>query len=151
MELALYKGPPSNVFHKASHYGIRVRTWSKYSHAELVINGVCYSSSARDKGVRGKDINLNSGHWDVFKLTDDPVVTKFALDWFTVHDGDLYDYRNFVRYMLPFVGEDKNKWVCFESIGAALGIDKPHKLTADTLLAAALKIKGDPQLMLLRV
>lgn len=141
MQLALYKGPPSSLIHNITHYITRLWTWSKYSHAELVIDGRCYSSSARDGGVRGKDINLLSGHWDVFDLTDNKQKKADALAWFVEHNGNPYDYRNIIRYVLPFIGHNKNHWVCYESIGAALGIKRPHMLTAEKLLEEALLLK----------
>lgn len=139
MKLALYKGPPETLLHSLTHYSIRLWTFSKYSHGELVIDGVCYSSSARDGGVRAKKIDLNSGRWDVFDIDTTPEQKQRALDWFSIHDGDSYDYRNILRFLLPFVGHNKRQWVCFESIGAALGLDKPHKLDADKLLREVTK------------
>lgn len=140
LQLALYKGPPSSLIHNISHYITRLGTWSKYSHAELVIDGICYSSSARDGGVRSKLIDLSSGHWDVFNLTDNKQVKAKALAWFVEHHGNPYDYRNIVRYVLPFIGHNKNHWVCYEAVGAALGIKRPHTLTAEKLLEEALKL-----------
>lgn len=140
MKLAMYKGPPTDAVHIISHYATRLWTWSDYSHGELVVDGVCYSSSGRDGGVRHKVINLNSGRWDLFDITDDESIKRDALAWFDVHDGDKYDYRNIVRFVLPFVGHDENKWVCYEAIGAALGIDKPHLLDAERLLLQANKL-----------
>lgn len=140
LQLALYKGPPSDLLHTIGHTATKLWTWSRYSHAELVINGVCWSSSSRDSGVRRKTIDLASGRWDVCKLTDSQIVLNKALKWFLDHEGDSYDYRNILRFVLPVVGHDKNKWVCYEACGAALGIKNPHKLDADKLLAEALKI-----------
>ena len=134
VQLALYKGPPSSLLHNISHYTTRLFTWSNYSHAELVIDGVCYSSSARDGGVRSKIIDLSSGHWDVFDIYVSEQTKVKALSWFTEHNGDPYDYRNVVRYVLPFIGHNKKHWVCYEAIGAALGIERPHMLTAESLL-----------------
>lgn len=140
MQLALYKGPPSSLIHNISHYITRLWTWSKYSHAELVIDGKCYSSSARDGGVRGKEINLSSGHWDVFDITNNEEIKHKALTWFLDHDGDNYDYRNVIRYVFPFIGHNRNQWVCYEAVGAALGISRPQVLTAEKLLKEALKL-----------
>lgn len=140
MKIAFYKGPPSGMVHYISHYLTRFWTMSKYSHAELVIDGICYSSSARDGGVRAKEIDLNSGRWDVFHISNDNILKNKALLWFNEHNGDSYDYRNIVRFIIPFIGHNKNHWVCFESIGAALGIKEPHKLDADDLLCEALKL-----------
>jgi hypothetical protein len=48
--------------------GIQFWTNSIYSHCELVIDGMCYSSSAMDKGVRAKVIDLDPAKWDVIDL-----------------------------------------------------------------------------------
>ena len=141
MQIALYKGPPSSILHKISHCLIKFWTRSEYSHAELVINGICYSSSSRDGGVRSKKINIKSGRWDVFDITDDKQIKAKALSWFVEHDGDSYDYRNIFRYVIPLIGHNENHWVCFEAIGAALGIKDPHKLDADDLMKEALKLE----------
>ena len=128
LSLALYKGPPSDLLHIIGHNATRLWTWSKYSHAELVIDGVCWSSSARDGGVRSKVIDLDSGKWDVVKLTDNLLIKSNALLWFKQHEGDEYDYRNILRFVIPIVGHDKRKWVCYEACAAALGIGNAHKL-----------------------
>lgn len=143
MQIALYKGPPSDILHVIGHNAIKLWTWSKYSHAELVIDGYCYSSSARDGGVRRKKIDLTTGRWDIFEITENPDTVESALAWFNKHDGDPYDYRNIVRFVLPPVGQNKKHWVCFESIGAALGIKNAHKLDADKLLSEALRLHKD--------
>lgn len=141
MQIALYKGPPKNdLLHTISHYATRLWTWSKYSHAELVIDGICYTSSSRDGGVRWKEIDLNSGRWDVFEISKDDSLKEKALKWFSDHDEDKYDYRNILRFVFPFVGHDKHKWVCYEAVGAALGIERPHLLDADKLLKEAKKL-----------
>lgn len=132
--LALYKGPPRNDWmHTASHYGIRLWTWSKWSHAEIVIDGWCYSASARDSGVRRKQIDLSSGRWDLVSLPLTEQEISRALAWFLRHEDDLYDYWNIGRFILPIIGHERYQWVCFESIGAALGLAAPQKLTANDL------------------
>lgn len=135
LQIAFYKGPPkrSDWLHTLSHYGIRLWTWSKWSHAELVIDGWCYSASARDGGVRRKQIDLNSGRWDLVSLPLSEDETVRALMWFLLHEDDGYDYLNIGRFVLPLLGHERNKWVCFEAIGAALGLAAPHKLTANDL------------------
>lgn len=135
MHLALYKGPPHNDwFHTVSHYAIRLWTWSRWSHGELVINGVCWSSSARDHGVRGKVIDLTTGRWDVLPLDHLPQYQQdAALDWFRQNAGQRYDYRNIVRFILPFIGHNRRQRVCFEAIAESLGLAGAHKLTANDL------------------
>lgn len=48
-----------------------IQWWSGsiYSHCELVIDGLCYSSSAMDGGVRRKQISLDPDKWDVIDLS----------------------------------------------------------------------------------
>lgn len=133
-QIAFYKGQPRNDWlHTVSHYAIRLWTWSKWSHAELVIDGLCYSSSSRDGGVRAKHIDLNSGRWDVveFNLTDEQ--TAQALAWFLSNDGDKYDWAGIVRFVIPFLPQGGRRWFCFEAIGESLGFAGAHKLTANDL------------------
>lgn len=137
--LALYKGPPrkGDWLHLLSHLGIRLWTWSKWSHAELVIDGVCWSASARDGGVRQKSINLDSGRWDLVSLPLTDEETGRAFGWFLTHEGEGYDYLNIARFIFAFLGQDRNKWVCFEAIGSALGLAGTHKLTANDIFSWA--------------
>ena len=134
VQIAFYKGPPRNdLLHSVSHYAIRLWTWSRWSHAELVIDGVCYSSSSRDGGVRAKVIDLASGRWDVVEvdLTDKQVAQSLA--WFLTNDGDKYDWAGIVRFVIPFLPQGKRRWFCFEAIGESLGFAGAHKLTANDL------------------
>lgn len=140
LALALYKGPPRNDWwHSVSHYAIRLWTWSKWSHAELVIDGVCYSSSARDGGVRSKRIDLASGRWDVVDLHIAEDQAERALSWFMVNLGDQYDWAGIWRFVVPFLPQNKRRWFCFEAIGSALGFAGTHKLTANDLHGWALQ------------
>jgi len=84
MQLALYKGE-GDFYDKL----IRFVTNSPYSHCELVIDGLCYSSSARDGGVRMKQIYLNPDKWDLYPVTADKL---WALDWFINNVGKKYDW-----------------------------------------------------------
>lgn len=144
MQIAFYKGEQTfkgmlddlreDPVKSVTHFAICLRTLSKYSHAELVIDGKCYSSSVRDGGVRGKFIDLDSGHWDVYQVTpafDNP---EQALTWFQEHDGARYDWPGIVRFVLPFVPQKKGEYFCFEAVGAALGVANPSKFSARDLL-----------------
>lgn len=133
-QLALYKGPPRNdLLHSVSHYAIRLWTWSRWSHAELVIDGVCYSSSSRDGGVRAKTIDLTSGRWDVVELPLSDEQAGKALAWFLTNDGDKYDWAGIWRFVLPFLPHGERRWFCFEAIGSALGFAGSYRLDADDL------------------
>jgi hypothetical protein len=128
MKIALYKGPPDSDdwVHNATHGAIKLRTFSKYSHAELVIDGYCYSSSNRDGGVRRKKINLDSGRWDVFEIEGDEA---YALEWFRQHEGAGYDWGAIINYVIPFYPHHPDKYVCFECLGEMLKMPNASKLT----------------------
>lgn len=91
---------------------------------------MCYSSSARDGGVRSKVIDLTSGRWDVVDVEIDK---DHALAWFLTNNGDKYDWAGIWRFVIPFLPQGKRRWFCFEAIGSALGFAGAHKLTANDL------------------
>lgn len=93
VQLALYKGEGQigNAF-------IRWWTSSVYSHCELVVDGVCYSSSVMDKGVRAKNIDLYDGKWDIIEL---PWVSPLAvLDHFQRTQDDAYGWPSLIGSQL---------------------------------------------------
>jgi hypothetical protein len=122
--IALYRGPASHWWDRFRDACVCVWTFSRYSHAELVIDGVCYSSSPRDGGVRGKQIDLKSGRWDVYPVTID---VARAQRWYLEHYGQPYDWTGAARFALPFLKHRPQKWFCFESVAAAIGLPRPHR------------------------
>lgn len=135
IQVAFYKGPPksSDILHVITHNAIKLRTWSKYSHAELVIDGWAYSSSVRDRGVRRKQIEFDTSKWDIIDIDPSAVNLNYAMHFFLLFEGSKYDWWNIVRYVLPFVKHKKNKFVCFEFIGAMLNFAGYQRLDADDL------------------
>jgi hypothetical protein len=144
VKLALYRGPSGritsllSVQHILVHWAICLRTLSRHSHAELCIDGICYSASEREKGVRSKVINIETSRWDVFDLRNADANECRA--WFEEHKGQSYDWMGILGFILP-VKHDKDKWFCFEAVGAMLGIPRPHRLNASKLLKYANGIK----------
>ena len=67
---------------------------SIFSHVELEINGVCYSSSNRDKGVRSKVIDTsNAQKWLSFDLKKN-IDENICLSYFKSVEGQQYDWLN---------------------------------------------------------
>lgn len=130
VQLAFYRGPATKPWDRFRHWCVRAWTNSKWSHVELVIDGICHSSSPRDGGVRAKVIDLRSGKWDVIDIQAD---TARALQWFKDHDGQDYDWAGIARFVLPLLPHNDDQWFCFESVSAALGLENPHKMTANKL------------------
>lgn len=128
MKLAMYKGK-GNFYDRL----IRIVTCSKYSHCELVIDGICYSSSPRDSGVRVKYINLTTDSWDLFDLPD-YYNQEAALTWFIENIGKKYDWIGAVISILPFQMNIPNKFFCSEACATMLGLSDPKSYTPQKLL-----------------
>lgn len=118
--LALYKG-------KGSLFNVLIRAWtgSCVSHCELVVDGVCYSSSAMDKGVRSKVIDLDNGNWELVPL---PWADKEkVIEHFEATRKYKYGYIGLVLNQLLNMGrKTKDVVFCSEWCLAALGVPCPH-------------------------
>jgi hypothetical protein len=131
MELALYHGPPTGaLWRQLGHKIICGFTRSPYSHCELVIDGVCYTSSMTDGGVRSKVIDLKNGKWDVIEIQGDK---EKALAWFAAHAGQKYDWLGALKFGFPFLSRGKNRWFCSDAIADALGLLNPESYTPASL------------------
>jgi hypothetical protein len=115
VKMAFYKGQ-GNFFDVL----VRFVTRSEYSHCEIVIDGVCWSASPRDGGIRRTSINLQTGHWDVIDIQGDESATEF---WFLCREGAGYDWIGLIRTVIPFFPHSESKWFCSEACGAALGLN----------------------------
>lgn len=126
MKLAFYKGEG-----KWEDKAIRIWTRSKYSHVEIVIGGVGYSSSWRDGGVRAKDINFHSGNWDVFNVAGNE---DYALQYFRAREGMEYDMLGIaLTQFIPLGIHSLKKYFCSELNAGMLGLGNPHRLSPQGL------------------
>lgn len=138
MQLAFYKGT-KRVFNKLVVW----KTEGPYSHCEAVFpqpdgSTLCASASFTDGGVRFKTIKLDPALWDII---DVPVSTAKCLVWFKVHEGERYDTRGLVNFIIP-VGHDPNGWFCDEALGAAIGITHPERFDPTDLACICERIGG---------
>lgn len=138
VQLALYTGPGTTLAHRLSHIvtclvlTVRRLRWCPYSHAELVIDGVCHSSSVRDGGVRRKRIDLATGRWVVRDMPG--ADADAALRRFAEREGRGYDWPGALRWGLPFLRQRPRADYCFEVVAHMLGLDAPenwHPLDLD--------------------
>lgn len=131
IKIAFYKGE-GRLFDKL------IRWWTKsdYSHCELVVNGVAYSSSTRDGGVRAVVIDWNADHWDFMEL-DEAVMGRSnnqVVDWFRDHYRQKYDYLGLVWFVLPILPWGRpDRWFCSEACADALGIANPSTFSPKDL------------------
>ena len=128
MLLVAYKG-------KGSVWDSSIRLWTNsiYSHCELVIDNVCYSSSIQDGGVRPKSINIYNGNWDIIQLT------KFnelkALNYYQKTKSNKYSYSDLVfNQILNTRFNNPNGQFCSEWCAEALGIPNAGIYSPDKLV-----------------
>lgn len=109
--------------HKATDIGGHLICWwtrSPYPHVEIVINGVCYSSSLRDGGVRKKVIDLNKPHWRVIPIewADETEVLRV----FFRNQGQPYGYLDLLTQHVLRLPVDDPGLLCSELCALMLGL-----------------------------
>lgn len=144
MYLALYKGPPKGLWHKIGHYVTAWWTSSQYSHCELTLGPIradgfasCVSASWRDGGVRVKDIEVTSGHWDLLDLSVYGYTATALYDdithWLIENGGAKYDHLGLFFFVVPLRSEHPTRWFCSEACAAILKLPTPWKFSPATL------------------
>lgn len=125
MKAAFYKGTRPGW---QGIYSRAVRWIGKgpYSHCELVFSdGMAASASYMDGGVRFKRIDFKPENWDFIDLP--PELEPAARTWFEQHNGEPYDLRGNVWFVLRFIKHSLFKWFCSEALLAALGFASPDQ------------------------
>lgn len=137
VQIAFYHGPSDNFKGWLSDLLISIGTWSPITHCELVLHGRCYSSSGLDGGVRVKDIDLNSGKWELFEVSaNEDEMMRFITETM----GSPYDFRGIVQFAIPFVKSNPDEWFCSEWVAEAIGNPiRADKLTPKDLYEWAQK------------
>lgn len=129
----------------AGIYNTEVRNWTKsrHSHGELVFSdGMSASSSFQDRGVRFKKINYEGDDkWDLVPL---PWVSKkdeaVARQWFVEHEGQPYDNRGNVGFVIGWVKNSEGCWFCTEAMAEALGFSDAWRYYPGILYSVLLDI-----------
>ncbi len=109
--------------HKWHDIGGRLICWwtrSPYSHVEIVINGVCYSSSLRDGGVRKKVIDLDRPHWRALPIdwADETEVLRV----FFRNQGKPYGWMDLLTQHVLRLPVDDPGLLCSELCALMLGL-----------------------------
>lgn len=113
---------------------IQYWTGSIYSHCELVVDGLCYSSSVMDKGVRSKQIELDPAKWDVIDLPW--ASAQQVVRYFKGTDSNTYGWISLITSQLFNRNQtDKSSQFCSEWCAAALGIPNPAMYSPGALAA----------------
>lgn len=100
------------------------RPW--VSHVEVVIDGVCHTSSLRDGGVRAKVIGLDKPWWRVTPIDwRDP---DDALRVFSQHEGEPYGYADLFAQHLLRLPVDFRGPTCSELCARMLGLPRAERI-----------------------
>jgi uncharacterized protein YycO len=128
VKIAFYKGK-GNWLDRL----IRLVTRSKYSHLEFIYEGISYSSSSRDGGVRSKKINFKESNWDIYSFKSNDTLINSAIIWAKTQEGRPYDYWGAVGTVIKFIKGAKNKWFCSEFIAQMMRLSNvyPHPSRLD--------------------
>ena len=107
---------------------------SIFSHVELEIDGVFYSSSNRDGGVRSKIIDIsNKKKWVSFELKNN-IDKNICLNYFKSVKEQKYDWLNiFFSQIIKLNLQSSNKQICSEFVGNCLQLDSAYKYSPEAL------------------
>jgi len=114
------------AFYKARYgswvdYVVAFLTWGPYSHVEFVFSdGMWFSSSGRDGGVRYKQIEPKELHWDYLDLPLSDKDEAKLREWCDGEVGREYDWKEVSRFVFGWLGSDDSRWFCSEIVLAGL-------------------------------
>lgn len=132
--LAMYKG-------KGLIGNSLIRWWtdSQYSHCEIGVNEICYSSSLSDGGVRCKAINLKPDNWDLYPIPwarADDVISYYNKTQFQPYG--LFDLT--MRQIMRLPATDRRGQFCSEWCANALGLPDARDISPAGLLRICLTL-----------
>jgi uncharacterized protein YycO len=114
------------AFYKARYgdwtdYLVALFTMGRYSHCEYMFSdGMWFGSSPRDGGVRYKQIKPAESHWVFLDLPVSGEEEVKLREWCDGEVGDEYDWKEVLRFVLPWLTKDKERWFCSEIVLAGL-------------------------------
>ena len=91
-----------------------------FSHCELVIDNIMYSSSPRDGCVRSYPHTFNTDVWHYDKIGVNDKEKEMLKRLFDQHEGKKYDYLGVAGFVIPFIGHSEDRWFCSEICTEAL-------------------------------
>lgn len=124
IKIALYKRR-KGFFNNAIYYWQsllrKARKYRQYTHVEVVVNGIWYTSSYNGDGIRKRMIDGNNGHWDFHTIETTLEQDKLIAEWFNKRLERGYDwYGILLSQVLPLNIEHPKKWFCSEAVYASL-------------------------------
>lgn len=98
------------------------RTYSAFSHVEIMIDEMCYSS-VFPKGIRAEKaekVYTKPWEWQVVDLEPLNLSDKAVKEWFERHENCPYDTRSLLEILEGKASSDANAFNCAESILSSL-------------------------------
>ena len=109
MKIAFYKGAGD-----WTDKLIRLWTFGKYSHCEIIYNDEWFSSSWYDGGVRKKLITLKPENWDIFQIKVN-IDDNYFIDFYNKTNGKKYDLKGILlSQIFPFNKQNNDEYFCSE-------------------------------------
>jgi hypothetical protein len=128
VRLAFYKAP-GTLNDKLIRWG----SGHPYSHVELIgPDGRGWSASAREGNVRKKEINFDSGNWDIVDMPwkNGDVVAQRMEEFM----GQKYDYWGlFLTHVIRVNRSVPDRWICSEVVARCLGLPDAHEFSPGSL------------------
>ena len=111
-----------------------IRSWTdeQESHCELVVEGLAYSSSLMDNGVRKKYIDFDSGNWYLVEI---PWATsEQVIEHYEKTKNNKYGWWSLVTSQVLNRNKDESRAdFCSEWCARALGLPSPNTYSPGTL------------------
>lgn len=109
----------------AIDYGIAGWTAGKYVHAELVLNGMSFSSCGPEGGVRKKLIHyVDKSHWDLYEVLGDYTREDIleVYNFYNLTEHCKYDFKGIMLAQFLFFVEKQNsdEFFCSEWVEIAI-------------------------------
>ena len=109
----------------AIDYGIAGWTVGKYVHAELVLNGMSFSSCGPEGGVRKKLISyVDKEHWDLYEVLGDYTRedTQEVYNFYNLTNHCKYDFKGIMLAQFIFSANkhNSNEFFCSEWVETAI-------------------------------
>lgn len=108
----------------------------RYSHMEFAYSdGMSWSASFEDKGIRGKFIGYSTiTAWDFLRLPDQ--WEQPSREWMQAHEGLGYDWFGQLQFVLGFArtAHPVKRWcseACIESVAQQLGLGRTPLCSPD--------------------
>lgn len=122
-------------------------TRGRFSHAELVLYKteedlyLCFSASHRDRGVRFKEIDINSGHWVFIKPDNLPDLNEVGI-FYSKYKYARYDYIGLISTIYPRTNFNiTDRLFCSELVAEVYKLDHPYKVSPQGLYDLLIKGK----------